>query len=111
MENDAFNLIIDCPYKYSFAELKNYLTEDGMYLTSMPAADVEGFKLAETATQRAGELLVYESNRQMVEGIFDHVISGNIIPAIDSIFDFHKINDAFDKFKLRGKQGRIVLRI
>lgn len=110
-DGDAFDLIIDCPYKYSFAELRGYLTADGMYLTSMPAFDVKGFKLAETATQRAGELLVYESTRQMVEGIFDHVISGNIIPAIDSIFDFHKINDAFDRFKLRGKQGRIVLRI
>jgi len=82
-----------------------------MYLTSMPAHDVEGFALAQTGTQRAGELLVYESTRRMVENIFDHVISGNITPAIDSVFDFEDINAAFDRFNRRGKRGRILLRI
>ncbi len=111
MPGDDFDLIVDCPYKYSFAELKDYLAVDGMYLTSMPAHDAEGFALARTVTQRAGELLVYESTRQMVENILDHVASGNITPAIDSVFDFEDINAAFDRFNRRGKKGRILLRI
>ncbi|MBL4639316.1 MAG: NAD(P)-dependent alcohol dehydrogenase [Kordiimonadaceae bacterium] len=110
-KGDEFDLIIDCPYKYSFSHVESFLANQGMYVNSMPSSDPSGFQQAQRSSKRAGELLLYEGSKSLVETILRHVTEKNIVPAIDSVFKLEDIDKAFDKFEKSGKQGRILLSV
>ncbi len=107
---DAFDLIVDAPAKWSFAAARPYLARDGMYVTTNPFADPQGFEAAKDGPQAAGHLLMLDTTPAKLARLL--ALAGDALrPAIDSIHDLELANAAFDRFATPGKRGRVLLQL
>lgn len=108
---DRFDLVIDTPAKSSFREAAPYLAPGGMYVTTNPTADLGGFVRAAFSSKRAGYLMMLRSNPAKLARLIELHATGAVRAAVDSVHDLAEANAAFDRFAVRGKQGRVLLRI
>lgn len=108
---DRFDLVIDTPAKSSFREAAPYLAPGGMYVTTNPMADLGGFVRSALSSKHAGYLMMLRSNPAKLARLIELHATGAMRAAVDSVHDLAEANAAFDRFAVRGKQGRVLLRI
>ncbi|MDP3854159.1 NAD(P)-dependent alcohol dehydrogenase [Phenylobacterium sp.] len=108
---DRFDLVIDCPAKFSFREAAPCLAKDGMYVTTNPLADAAGFARAALTSRKAGYLMMLTTTPAKLSRLVELHGQGALRPVIDGVFDMEDADAAFDRFETRGKQGRVLLKI
>lgn len=108
-KGDRFGLIIDTPPVSRFAATKHYLAPGGMYVSTNPFADLAGFPLSMLSRRKAGWLLMLKTDPSRIARLIELARESALRPVIDSRFPMSQVNEAFDRYETRGKQGRVIL--
>lgn len=108
---DRFDLILDTPARYGFAEAAPFLSPRGVYVSTNPTHDLAGLARAAFSRKRAGWLMMLDTNPAKLDRLVELNRLGALRPAIDSVFSLEQADAAFDRFATRGKQGRVLLGI
>lgn len=108
---DQFDLVLDTPALSRFHKAAPYLSPTGTYVSTNPTNDIPGLVRAAFSRQRAGWLMMLSTDPGRLARLIDLHGQGALKPVVDSVFDLAEADAAFDRFAVRGKMGRVLLRI
>lgn len=108
---DQFDLVLDTPALSRFHMAAPHLSPTGTYVNTNPMNDIPGLLRAAFSRKRAGWLMMLSTDPDRLARLVDLHGQGALKPVVDSVFDLADADAAFDRFAVRGKMGRVLIRI
>lgn len=104
-----FDLVYDAAPAFTFATALGYLKPGGMYITSRPDFDAEGYELSKESQFKWGHVWEIDTDEERMERLRTLMEQGAFREAIDSIHPLERAKDAFDRQLRTGKRGKILI--
>lgn len=109
---DRYNVIYDAVGSQDFEAAKNFLEEDGVYMTLVPVPGIDFFLPGQTERVAGkGYFVAWTPSTADLEIIAGWVHDGSLKPVIDSIFSLDEIRQAHERSETLRAVGKIVLKI
>ena len=108
-----YDMIYDLSGKRSFAECKQALTSQGIFVTTefSPSLALQGMWISRTGSQKMKPLSPTGPSQETREQFEALLSAGKLKPVIDSCFSLSEVPDAFRYFEKGHIQGRIVVKV
>jgi len=110
--DQPYDLIYDAVGTLKYAEAREVLSDQGVYMTLVPVEGIEFFIPGQSQRNaKGGYFLVWTPTATDLEILADWVERGTLRSVIDSQFPLARIRDAHERSQTERARGKIVLRI
>jgi NADPH:quinone reductase-like Zn-dependent oxidoreductase len=107
-----YDVIYDTVASQQYAEAREVLTENGVYMTLVPSDGIDFFFPGQTERQpRGGYFLVWAPTAADLIIISDWVQAGKLRSVIDSTYALDEIGEAHERSQTLRARGKIVIKL
>jgi 2-desacetyl-2-hydroxyethyl bacteriochlorophyllide A dehydrogenase len=104
-----YDVIFDTVAKHSFSEVKPFLTEKGIYITTLPSLKTFIYAMITLFTKKKCKFILLKKKPQDLRSLAELAKDGKIKPIIDSIFPLEQIAAAHALSEKERSQGKIII--
>ncbi len=109
--SEPFDVILDLSDNLRFKHIKHLLTESGVFIPTDPTKHLSSFAGNFMRVKKTKYLMVSNGDHEKLSQIARWVDEGKLQSLVDSVYNFANYQDAFERLKVTGKRGRIVMNI
>lgn len=111
VDDNSYDIIFDVAHIWSFSTTEEKLKKGGVYITTNPMKEVLGYGLSLLASQKSKFLLLSKPKQSLFKRFVELVNTGEFKAVIDSEYKLKEIKEAFERFKKKGKLGKVVVTV
>lgn len=106
-----YDIVFDCYGNRSFAKTKPVLTEQGIYISTIPSARNYTTTAANPFRSQKSRVVVVRSKSKDLHAINQLIEAGALKPIIDSRFAFTEFHKAYEKLETKRAKGKITVQL
>lgn len=108
---DRYCIIFDTVSKRSFSECKSVLTEDGIYIATVPTPGQILQDMVSTFTNQKAETILTKYNKDDMQWLLMLVAAGKLEPVIEHIYPLEDVARAHDHSQAGQATGKLIIAI
>lgn len=108
---DNFDVFFDVFGNYSFNKTKHLLTAKGVYITTVPKAEILIEQLRNIFRKKKARIVVVKSNAKDIHWLSETINNQKITPIIDKTYDFEEIKVAQQYIESKRAKGKVILEV
>ena len=109
--DQEFDIFFDVYGNYSFKQVKKLLTPKGMYITTVPKAEILKEQFLNLLRWKKARLVIVHSNSNDLIWLRKRIGEQKIIPVIDKVYDFEDMRLAQKHIESKRTKGKVILKI
>ena len=107
----SYRVILDAFGNFSLNRVKHALSEDGVYVTTVPSARIVADTLRTLVGRRRARLVIVRPRRADLATLAGHVEAGRLRPVIDRVVPFEEAIEGMRHLETKRARGKIVISI
>ncbi|HGJ5867863.1 NADP-dependent oxidoreductase [Arsenophonus nasoniae] len=107
--NDSFDIIFDLAKVLKFEQAIHLLNNNGVFVNSNPQLDIDSEAQAKVSDKHVPYLFVAHGSSTILNQIIDKVTTGEIKPAVESVFSVEDYKTALKTLQENERFGKIVM--
>ena len=108
---DNFDVFFDVFGNYSFNKTKHLLTAKGVYITTVPNAEILIEQLHNIFRKNKARIVVVKSKAEDLRWLSETINNQKITPIIDKTYDFEEIKVAQQYIESKRAKGKVILEV
>ena len=108
---ELYNLIFDAVGKSSYDECKNSLTEDGIYVTTLPSPKQIMEQVLTLFTSQKAESIIVSFCQEDAIWLLKQMADGNLQTVIDRTYHLDELAQAHDYSESGNVKGKLILKL
>lgn len=107
---DRYDVFFDVFGNYSFKKVSHLLTPKGIYVSTVPNAEIIKEQLFNPLRRKKAKLVVVRSNTRDLQWLGEQILQSGIKPITDKIFPLEQIGDAQAYIETKRAKGKVILK-
>ncbi|WP_420149160.1 NAD(P)-dependent alcohol dehydrogenase [Spirosoma sp.] len=108
---EQYNIVFDAIGKSSYDLCKNVLTEDGIYVTTLPSPKQLVDQVVSLFKSQKAESLIASFNQQDATWLLKQMAEGKLQTVIDRTYQLHELPQAHDYSESGKVKGKLILKL
>ncbi|NRB53180.1 MAG: NAD(P)-dependent alcohol dehydrogenase [Saprospiraceae bacterium] len=107
----AYDIFFDVFGNYSFRKVEGLLKKNGIYITTVPKADIIKEQFSNLFRSKKARLVVVRSNERDMRWFSQKIGAGKIQPVVDEVFDLSDIQAAQKRIESKRAKGKVIIKM
>ena len=107
----SYDIFFDVFGNYSFRKMEGLLKNKGIYITTVPKADIIKEQFSNLFRSKKARLVVVRSNERDLRWFSQKIAEGKIKPVVDQVFDFGEIQAAQTYIESKRAKGKVIVKM
>lgn len=107
----AYDIFFDVFGNYSFQKVAGLLKKKGIYITTVPKADIIKEQFSNLFRSKKARLVVVRSNERDLRWFSQKIGEGKIKPVLDQVFDLSEIQAAQKYIESKRAKGKVIVKL
>lgn len=107
----TYDIFFDVFGNYNFRKVAGLLKKDGIYITTVPKADIIKEQFSNLFRNKKARLVVVKSNEKDLRWFCEKIEEGKIKPVIDQVFGLGQIQAAQKYIESKRAKGKVIVKM
>lgn len=107
----SYDIFFDVFGNYSFRKVVGLLKKNGIYITTVPKADIIKEQFSNLFRSKKARLVVVRSNERDLRWFSQKIEEGQIKPVVDQVFDLSEIQAAQKYIESKRAKGKVIVKL
>ncbi|MEL6193592.1 MAG: NAD(P)-dependent alcohol dehydrogenase [Bacteroidota bacterium] len=107
--SERYDVFFDVFGNYSFKKVSHLLTSKGIFVSTIPNAEIIKEQLFNPLRKKKAKLVVVKSNRKDLQWLAEHISQSSIMPVTDKVYPLEQIGDAQAYIETKRAKGKVIL--
>lgn len=107
----SYDIFFDVFGNYSFRKVAGLLKQDGIYITTIPKADILKEQFSNWFRKKKAKLVVVRSNERDLKWFSEKIEESKIKPVVDQVFSLSEIQAAQQRIESKRTKGKVIVKL